>query len=99
MLLSKDGIPCPRCGAQTEVRGHVAVTDKQRRQPFYYSRWFNCPNGKCPTTLIMRDEFRVINDPEKAAVAQRTQAIQEQLRDGPRAVAREMYKGETPPWE
>lgn len=98
-LISKEGIACPRCGTTTEVRGHIAVTDKQRRQPFYYSRWFNCPNAACPTTLIMRDEFKIINDPEKAAVAKRTAAIQEQLQDTPRAISREFYKGDVPPWE
>lgn len=56
-----EGIKCPRCNESTEAREHVGITDKQLRQPFYYSKWFNCKNQNCKTTLIMLDEFKVEN--------------------------------------
>jgi len=41
------------------VREHGGLTEKQLKQPFYYSRWFYCTNKACKTTLIMPDRFRV----------------------------------------
>jgi hypothetical protein len=29
------------------------------RAPYYYSRWYNCVNPSCETTLIMPPEFRI----------------------------------------
>lgn len=82
------GLPCPRCGVPTEIREHVEMKDKHRAQPFYYSRWFNCANPECQTTLIMRDEFKILNDPGQAEQVQRTKLIAQQLNQGDR-----------PPWE
>jgi hypothetical protein len=53
------GPPCPRCRRPMEIRGHARIREKQRRQPFYYSRWYRCPHTDCPTTLVMPPEFRV----------------------------------------
>jgi len=50
---------CPRCKLATQIREHIEVTEKHLRQPFYYQRWFNCTNVKCPTTLIMPERFKV----------------------------------------
>jgi hypothetical protein len=60
------GIDCPRCGKPTQIREHKQVTDKQLRQPFYYSRWFCCLNRKCRTTLVMMDEHKVWNENDAA---------------------------------
>ncbi len=65
-IIHDAGIDCPRCGRPTQIREHKQITDKQRRQPFYYSRWFFCLNRNCRATLIMRDEFRVWNDNDAA---------------------------------
>lgn len=54
-----DGYPCPRCGKPTEIREHTEVTEKHFAQPFYYSRWFNCIDRRCRTTLIMPPRFIV----------------------------------------
>lgn len=56
------GPPCPRCKHATAVREHPAITEKQLRQPFYYSRWYICRNPACKTTTIMPEEFRVYRD-------------------------------------
>jgi len=40
MIVSEDGPPCPRCGRPMQVREHDRIREKQLRQPFYYSRWF-----------------------------------------------------------
>jgi hypothetical protein len=61
-VVSFDGPPCRRCGCPTEVREHKEVTAKELARPFYYTRWFNCLNRRCRTTLIMPEEFKVIND-------------------------------------
>lgn len=58
-IVPGDGDPCPRCGKPTQIREHHAVTPKQLEQPYYYSRWFNCTNPECKTTLIMPDQYRV----------------------------------------
>jgi hypothetical protein len=61
-VISLDGDPCPRCKQGTEVREHVELTDKHLRQPFYYSRWFNCNNPGCQTKQIMPSRFKVERD-------------------------------------
>jgi hypothetical protein len=52
---------------------------KQLRQPFYYTRWFNCTNKACKTTLIMRDEFKVENNNEKAQMVHAYRERDEQM--------------------
>jgi hypothetical protein len=56
------GDPCPRCGQPTQVREHKAITEKHLAQPFYYTRWFNCTNDDCQTTLIMPEHYKVWRD-------------------------------------
>ena len=58
-VIGRNGIPCPRCGQQTEMREHVAITDKHLRQPYYFSRWFYCRNPQCPVTLHVTENFKV----------------------------------------
>jgi hypothetical protein len=53
------GPPCPRCRRPMQIRQHDKIRRKQRRQPFYYSRWYLCTHSDCPTTLVMPREFRV----------------------------------------
>jgi len=53
---------CHNCGGKTQKREHVALTDRQVRAPFYYSKWFYCYNPNCKTTTIMHDEDRVLNN-------------------------------------
>jgi hypothetical protein len=54
-----EGIPCPRCGRPTQIREHSQITERHRRQAYYFTRWFRCMSGDCPTTLIMRAQFKV----------------------------------------
>jgi hypothetical protein len=61
-IVSLDGLPCPRCGRPTEIREHERVTEKELAQPFYYSRWYNCPNRSCKTKVITAPEFMVWNE-------------------------------------
>ena len=58
-VIPGDGDLCPRCGQPTEIREHTEVTAKHFNQPFYYSRWFNCVNSRCRTTLVMPSRFIV----------------------------------------
>jgi hypothetical protein len=66
-IVSLDGPVCPRCGCPTEIREHERITEKELARPFYYSRWYNCPNQDCKTTTIMPDEFKVWskNEPQR----------------------------------
>jgi hypothetical protein len=59
VLADVQGDCCPRCATPTQVRVHKQITDKHRRQPYYYSRWYYCVNPNCRTTLIMPERFRV----------------------------------------
>lgn len=72
-IVATDGPPCPRCGKPTEIREHIELRERQRRAPFYYSRWFNCTNAACQTSLIMPPEFMVWNDNEAAHELQLSQ--------------------------
>jgi hypothetical protein len=72
---SSIGDPCPRCGREMAVCEHDRITDKQLRQPFYYSRWFRCLRGDCRTTLVMPERFKVWNGEQ----GRRLEAIKEQL--------------------
>ena len=58
-VVAFDGDDCPRCGQPTLVYEHIEITEKHRRQPFYYRRWFVCRNNDCQTTLIMPEKFKV----------------------------------------
>lgn len=62
VVINKSGPPCPRCSQATQVRAHNGLTEKQKRQPFYFERWYCCLNSDCKTTLIMPDEHKVWND-------------------------------------
>lgn len=44
-----------------EVREHKTVSEKQLRQPFYYSHWFFCAEAACQTKQVMPDRYRVWN--------------------------------------
>ena len=59
IVVGENGDPCPRCGKPTEIREHRAITEKELRRPFYYSRWFYCTNRHCRTKLIMPSRFIV----------------------------------------
>lgn len=58
--------PCPRCRVPMQVREHAAITEEHLAQPYYYTRWFRCMNASCKTTLVMREEFRVMKAGETA---------------------------------
>jgi hypothetical protein len=79
VVLDGRGDPCPRCGRPTEIREHACITDRERRRPFYYRRWFYCTNRRCRTTTIVPDRYRVPG----AAVERRLEQIAEQLNLGP----------------
>jgi hypothetical protein len=53
------GIPCPRCRRPTQIREHGQITERHRRQPYYFTRWFRCMHRDCHTTLIMSNQFKV----------------------------------------
>lgn len=59
-IIPGEGDPCPRCKKPTQIREHLEVLQSHLNQPFYYSRWFNCENPRCRTTLIMPERYRVM---------------------------------------
>jgi hypothetical protein len=71
IVVDNDGPNCPRCKRPMQIREHKRVGEKQLRQPYYYSRWFNCTHQDCQTTLVMKDEFRVWNNNPRGKQLQR----------------------------
>jgi hypothetical protein len=67
VIIPGDGGPCTRCGQPTQIRAHAVITDKMRRQPFFYSRWPYCVNLSCPTKGIMLPQFMVWNTSARAS--------------------------------
>jgi hypothetical protein len=59
VILPGDGDPCPECSMPTEIREHVAITEKLLAQPRYSSRWFLCRNWRCGT-IIFPECFEVV---------------------------------------
>jgi hypothetical protein len=80
VVVSENGPRCRRCGRHMQVREHDQIREKQLRQPFYYSRWYNCSYRSCKTTLVMPEEYIVWNDEHDGELARRLQAIREQLK-------------------
>jgi hypothetical protein len=74
-------------------------------RPFYYSRWFNCINPDCRTTLIMPERFKVFNDPraqqESLAVRlAKAQGTHWEAPDDDQRIMAECHAQEgPPPWE
>jgi hypothetical protein len=66
-----EGDPCPRCGGVTQAWKHsddwVPAPKKS-----YYSRWHECFNAKCVTTLIMPKQYRVFPSADKLRADDRT---------------------------
>lgn len=60
-----DGDPCPHCRRPMEIRQHAKLTAKHLRQPYYFSRWFECTRTDCPTTLVMPPRFKVMKRSEQ----------------------------------
>ena len=58
-VIPGEGIPCPRCGEPTQIRKHLAITDRHLQQPYYFSRWFYCRNSHCAVTVHVTEEFKV----------------------------------------
>jgi hypothetical protein len=80
---------------------NAAITDKHERQPFYYSRWFNCTHADCKTTLVMPERYKVFTDAGKQQLAEREHrlAVAEAAADVVMQVARETVDEDTgAPW-
>jgi hypothetical protein len=73
-IVPGDGDPCPRCGQPTQIREHKVINERELTRPFYYSRWFNCTNASCKTTLIMPSRYIVRKESSDAVNADRTGA-------------------------
>jgi hypothetical protein len=65
IVVPGDGDPCPRCKRIMQIREHTFITEKHLNQPYYYSRWFNCTNPQCRTTLVMPERFRVMKQDQE----------------------------------
>lgn len=45
---------CPRCKELMEVRGHMVITEKMLRQPYYFTEWYFCPH--CSFVQLFEDK-------------------------------------------
>ena len=97
-IVGFDGPLCPRCGHPTEVREHERITEKELARPFYYSRWYNCPNRKCKTAIIHADEFKVCNEKEAQPLHDVVMTPTEH-RDSAVEVRDQISASDRPPWE
>ena len=80
-VVSNEGVKCPRCNRPSQIREHIALTERQVRQPFYYSKWFSCFYPDCKTTVFMLDEFKVWNTNDKARkLKQHLEGLEERSR-------------------
>ncbi len=61
IVIPGNGDPCPRCGVPMQIRESDRIGDRQRRQTFFYTRWFCCMNKQCKTTLVMPARYKVPN--------------------------------------
>jgi hypothetical protein len=108
-VVGHNGDPCPRCGKPTEIREHTEIGERELRRPFYYSRWFNCTNKRCKTTLIMPERFKVLNNDASAAtrsarsrppdpdLERRLAAVAEQLAPPGEAITGDLFGDSSPP--
>lgn len=87
IIVSYDGPLCRRCGEPMDIREHEVIGERERRQPFYFSRWYCCTTDVCPTGMVMPRAYKVWNDNEAARrlrgtdreTARRLEAIKHQL--------------------
>jgi hypothetical protein len=42
VFIKSDGEQCPHCKKTMQRRGHTTISDKQLKQPYYYSEWDYC---------------------------------------------------------
>lgn len=99
VIVFGDGDLCPRCHQPTRIFEHREIGKKQRRQPFYYSRWFRCMNASCQTTLIMPERFRVWNcSDDKRASLERWMVKHNEQRKVERETERKVEAGELVLW-
>jgi hypothetical protein len=61
IVIPGEGDPCPRCGLPMQIREPDGIGERQRRQSFFYTRWFCCMNKQCKTTLVMPTRYKVMN--------------------------------------
>jgi hypothetical protein len=55
------GVSCPRCGEPTQIRKHKSITERIRRQPYHFEKWFYCTNERCKATIINDSQYKVHN--------------------------------------
>jgi hypothetical protein len=60
-VIESDGTVCEKCLELAEVRERCVLREKTTKQPYYFTRWYNCRNKNCRRTLFMKDEYKVEN--------------------------------------
>ncbi len=67
---------CPKCGKNTfERRAHKKITDKMRRQPYFFKEWDVCTNCRF---IQHYEEFKVWNNNDMASYIKNAEEIEEQ---------------------
>jgi hypothetical protein len=59
VIIEGDGPLCRQCGKPMQIREHKYISEKMKRQRYYFTRWFKCMQVECPTKEVMREEFKV----------------------------------------
>lgn len=78
-VIGRNGIACPQCGRQMEIREHTYLTEKQLRQPYYFTRWFYCFYQDCPVKAHMQEEYKVWLDKKEQRAMSAYQEHKDQL--------------------
>jgi hypothetical protein len=61
VVIAEAGPPCPRCHRPMQIREHDKICRKQLRKSYYFRRWFRCMHRNCKTTIVHREEYKVVN--------------------------------------
>jgi hypothetical protein len=61
IVISGHGPACRRCGRPMQIREHRRIGPKQLRKQYYYRRWFCCMHRDCKTTIVHREDYKVVN--------------------------------------
>ena len=71
IITGESGNTCGHCGFGLVWKEHKSITDKMRRQAFYFSKWEYC--SEC-SAVWFKEEFKVWN---KNAAAQQLKNYEE----------------------
>jgi hypothetical protein len=60
VVVPGDGDPCLAVASQCKSGTMLTPTKNKNAERFFYSRWFDCMNKSCKTTLVMPERCKVV---------------------------------------